>query len=767
MDNSPWEAEVEEYHQQSQKSQGINFLDEDDAFVCANCGKNDEWYADASGMKCCSNCHTESQMMTAESAEFDQEAIYGLAGRTKQGNMLTRTVSKKRSASAADDSSQKDRKKRTFEQYDKSVPFPDLPTCLNGMQKVMKHCIVCLCDLAGLNDTEQRNAVMETVRTLWMSYLKAWADGAEFYGKMHPEIRFSMRDCFLTTTHRTLILRHLSYKLGNEVRAEVDAESSDSDNDSEDDQWRNIPPEVLPHLSKGYMKVVDRSIKQYHLLSSLMMAYWDRGDRGRLECALVLKPSMRLIVCLLWMATSRAGVTAEQVLNWIANGAIPLQNAFRHCFNEEDRIALKLVAGAFCLKTLPSAHEIESLACKIAVACSFTSFSPPQEKSKQDESPGGEKAELKQTKRKRKRTRLEARPDFCFVTPESVPLMTARLIRDLGFGKRVFDYALALMGFETTAPPQSWLPAPLEQARPENLWSQAHVLAVIVVACKMVPGWETRPYPTDRAGKTPLLSEDSGFAKTSERQKTLAPRDRFVPYNDQHIRFLENGPSLEGYVDFVEENIFTEEASDGPIFPEFTARLKADKPKTDAVEQDSHDDTTAAVLPNPILFGARNPNQPRKMWRKQKYHSWNLSLENSRAKWSDANALNEYVVYTDRQSHALVTQHIQEGHRNSSIRLTPEPFHPHYATLIEYMSYKTSVKPSKIHCVVSKLDEEVLEHAKKLERPGRRKKEKRPTTVKKETPIEDTSDASAAVPSPTGSPIQKRFRSEVGESVAV
>jgi hypothetical protein len=70
-----------------------------------------------------------------------------------------------------------------------------------------------------------------------------------------------------------------------------------------------------------------------------------------------------------------------------------------------------------------------------------------------------------------------------------------------------------------------------------------------------------------------------------------------------------------------------------------------------------------------------------------------MRLGKKRAKWADANGLGEYVIYTDPKSKRIPL---------------PEPFHPQYGLLIEYLSHRANVKPCAIHAVVAVLDREVM-----------------------------------------------------------
>jgi len=719
----------------------VDDRDEED-FCCVTCGGSDYYVADG-GALCCTSCFTQSQQMTQESTELDVEEVQALAARTSSGRVMANRAPRRKGASGETIQQQK----KPLEEYDTSRPFPNLITCLHGIQQVMKHCIDPLCDLVGLS--KEKKQVEETVQSLWMSYLRAWTDGAEFYGKLHPEIRFSLRDNFLPPQYRAKVMKHLSHKAAEVVRIELDAVDDDeekkddasiageklsvSGSDTSSDEDEESDDQMYSSLTKDHRGTIRYFSASYHKHKSLIWMYWNRGKRGRLETALITPLSMKFVACLLWLAVSRAGVTLNHILTWIANGALPLQNAFKHCLSEEEQQALMHVASFFRLSLLPPLDQMERFTDKLVVACGLKSFShlhgipaalPAAESS------GADKPESVESGGKEKPTSIEIRErsDFSYVTPRSVPLLTARLINDLGFGQVVLDRSFALMGILKQAPSNLWLPAPLHGALPKNLGTTAQVLAVIAVACRMTPGWETWVYPDPSApsdnnakAKDDILGsrEEHRLAK---RRRMESESSRFVPYNEENFRLMRNGPFVEGYLDFLEDNVLDEKEA---IFPRFRATLESTNGKEASYATTPENE--GMVQKQQLLKESRDPfNGAKPIRRRQKMHDWKLRIKRKRARWADANGLGEYVIYEDPLTHAEDRNRIGKKKKIP----TPEPFHPQYGLLIEYMSYKTNVKPSKIHAAITVLDEEVL----RLVRPQEETKRK----YTRKAPVEKT-----------------------------
>lgn len=720
-------------------------------FCCINCGSTDYYVESVGGALCCTSCFTQSQQLTQENTELDIEEVQALAARTSSGRVF---ATKRRGRQGGGGQQEK----KPLDEFDTSVPFPNLVTCLHGIQQVMKHCTERLCDLIGLS--EETEDVKETVQKLWVSYLRAWTDGAEFYGKLHPEIRFSLRDCFLPQQYKTKIMKHLSHKAAQVVRAELDGASEEKkeesssaildtklparvDTDSESD-GSDVEDDTMDHvsLSKDHVKTIRHFEPTYHNPKSLMWMYWNKGKRGRLESALVTLPSMNFVACLLWLAVSRAGVTLNHVLTWIVNGALPLQNAFVHCLSNQEQEALTHVASFFRISKLPTIDEMETLTDKLVVACGLKSFAhlhgmphaalSAAARPNEPDAVASKDGETKEPSTIS--TEIRKRSDFSYVTPRSVPLLTARLVDDLGFGQDVLDRTLALMGILKHAPSNLWLPAPLQMALPKNLGTTAQVLAVIAVACRMTPGWETWIYPGPTAPRTETTTDVDIVASSQQvrvdrkRQRVESEARRFVPYNEDHLRLLRNGQTVEGYLDFLEGNVLDEKES---IFPNFRSTLDSSSSIVDGNDSDSTSfvpDREVVEKP-PVLKAPQNPLGPQRIWRRQKMHDWKLRVHRKRAQWADANGLGDYVIYNDPLSHAQDRKRV--GKKTIPI---PEPFHPQYGLLLEYMSFTTNVKPSKIHEAITVLDDEILSLVNPDENSmRRRKRRKQPPAPQQET----------------------------------
>jgi len=250
----------------------------------------------------------------------------------------------------------------------------------------------------------------------------------------------------------------------------------------------------------------------------------------------------------------------------------------------------------------------------------------------------------------------------------NVPLLAARMMQDFGFSQTISDYTMALMGVDnvsqgiadalgcegdtdnckkprissadlktTNGKSPKVLPPPLKCASPEKMYTPLHVAAVIVIGCKLCPGWESLRITNFHAGAN---------ARKSDATEHSPPA--FVPWNESQFQLLGNGPTLNHYLDFLDE----------------TANL--------------------------ILAGAANPNEPNHISHPSVFSS------SHHVRYLAANNIGRYTSYQCRPHNGVKVR----GHK---------PYHPHYCRLLEYICYIIEETNSeKLHNMVEEFEEELL-----------------------------------------------------------
>ena len=270
----PSQSQSQSQQQQQQQQQHV--------FACTNCGSTDFYYDAVAGRDVCQDCFTQqSQQQSQEAAEHQQqqhhpssqlldfEDVMELAAKTRGGTLITTTTTataatsrKKRKRSTTTTIGQQQQQtttKQPLEELDQSVPLPDLETCLEAFTHILKVCTRLLARRIGQQQQRRRlsttaaataveeeqqqqqqqqhlveTSLLQTVQQLWVAYLCAFGHGAEYYGRLCPEMRISLRDAFCAYSgrHRTMILAHLTYRAEQEIRREKEEEASDNNNSS-------------------------------------------------------------------------------------------------------------------------------------------------------------------------------------------------------------------------------------------------------------------------------------------------------------------------------------------------------------------------------------------------------------------------------------------------------------------------------------------------------------------------------------------------------
>ena len=157
---------------------------------------------------------------------FEYDEVQALVARGRGGQMMGVTY--------AGGKRERQRTRQPMDSYDVSRPLPSLEDCLQAYTAVIQGCLESASQILGLND-RQSDTVKNSVRHVWLAYLKSWQDGAEFYKKYHPEVRISLRDSFLhRPRHKSNMFRVLTNQAMERIKKERE-ENSDSESDSDAD----------------------------------------------------------------------------------------------------------------------------------------------------------------------------------------------------------------------------------------------------------------------------------------------------------------------------------------------------------------------------------------------------------------------------------------------------------------------------------------------------------------------------------------------------
>lgn len=672
-------------------------------FLCSNCGGR-ESYEDEGGVLCCTNCFTLSQDVAYEKeSTLNFDDIMAVAARTKGGQIMTTKKKKARGGPS------KRKPKQPLEELDTSEPLPDLKLCIHGFTATLKGGIESVSTIMRLSTSEQQ-ALMESVKSIWLTYLRAWRDGAEKYGAIYPEMRFSLRDSFLSENYKDAIIRVLSYKVAKTTDEELkkketdrgnnnendsinmtidDTNDSDTDNDaSEDDSTSALPikketrkkkdaisndNECRPEVrSAGDLQIpaqLTRGQKrQFETVGDFINGRNENRILGREAAALALHPGMEFASAIIWFVIARIGITPGQLCSWIANGSLPFLNAFERLLLEEDREGLKFVHKAFKMSEPPDPARIEKLAAFLAVACDMkASKDIPQHRVFMESiDPVEESGTAVRVQKVLDRIR--------FVPVDCVPLMVGQLVADLRLGQRVLDIALSLIGKQPINATE-WLPTPLERTHPGRISTPEHALAVIAVACKMCPGWESWSYV-----KVPPKKNRNGVKSEAHQ--------RFVPWNEEQFNLLDD-ENISDYLDFIEDIVIVKgDEDEHPSIKKIASLFEKDcegtVPEEDSTQAAQSSD--AEILKKPpkgevLLQGVSNDKHKELLNRHPKNYL-------------------PYLSYPDQETHTKIM--------GKELSLTAAPFHSYYTRLIEYMAYKIRVAPHRIHAFVTYIDEEIV-----------------------------------------------------------
>lgn len=671
--------------------------DDDDGLRCENCGATNCWIRDAgTDILTCQECYTQSQSQSQRMVEDEADA-FGSGNLAKSVLKVTNSTVKSSTRS------------KTNEDLDESISLPTTLECCEAFQRLLQLAAEDAIVLAGICDIENKSEMSQaktlmisTVEKIWFSYLQSWNESAALCSKAFPEVRFSFRDEFLSKPYRSLVKNYL---IAAGEKDHKTAFSSQEDKQNEQSKSRKRQKRTHEHFSPMNQQSIDRGLPNkdqvYYRPSTKsikeMLKYTCQGSETKVPqyfAALGLKPDSTLLTSIIYLALMmlKTGVASHHLHLWASDGT------FKYTLNGFDYIPSELkgrlfpVRSNFKLHFAPSPAMLDYTADMLFIACDPLQIMSPFLNDEE-----------------REHFSRQSIDDLSRTLPfklfqDNLPMLTYRLVLDLGVSRRVFELAMALMGLSpgNTVEKESstsrtkmkkeraLLPSSLDGALPKNLISVLHVMSVVVVACRMCDGWEDWSV---------MLS-----MKVAEKdnQNVL----RFIPWNDENGCFVGNGKMLNDYYDFVDD-IYGSDMKDQESYINFFPTLKGNLKNCDGDDYDVKGLDAQVVLPSTTIAGARNPNMAPTAVNRKNANFWRMMRYRHRAAiCAEANGIGKYVFYKDKEHEANLRSTIFRPRKD--LKQTPAPFHPHYALLIEYAADKLGAEPNELHSLVASLDQELF-----------------------------------------------------------
>ena len=687
--------------------------------ICPNCSGTDFYSDPISGTLTCSSCFTQSQSATQE--EFDYDDKVGLIA--KAGAKHRRVNPNATSAAARGENGHKGgRVARPLMEYDRSKTLPDANSCCLAFQWLLWDASKCVAKLAGIqedsdfsingyhdyhDDVSNRppSILEKTVEKIWFVYLQNWMKSTQAFSAVYPEMRVSFRDYFLDVKRKVCVMRHLSITIGKKIEEDIlkemqkkSEEKSVQGNEKDDDSISSMETGVSS--SRGEVqrnnenhKDGDQSAttsirtrksirpqilsvtKLSNALKPLHPAQHPNGIYNIHPHHAVLRtpPSMTLILSILQLALAhlQTGVAPHHLTTWAANGQLP------HVMNGYSMLPtilknnVQMAKSFFTRSYIPPAAVVEDLTYMLAAATSWF-----------DAFPANDGPENGYTSLQMSRPLSDERQSRTSL--HNVTLLTAGIIQDLGFDQEVLDISLALMGVrtenrgicdnhtessnstieQTERIGRNRLPPPLQCAHFKTLYTPLQIAAVIIVAGKLTPGWETWQFTNLHKG-----------ADMSSTDVTQQPTPAYVPWNEAQIHLLGNGRTCDHYLNFLESTALSgvEPTEDVAQFFQHFERGMATQLSVNASTPSSKSHVPprrSRVLPNTSLSGASNPIEPVP----------NASSELSYGQYRMANNFGRYTAY--QFEHKYISKRIMG--RGVKVKARGhKPYHPHYCRLVE------------------------------------------------------------------------------------
>ncbi len=540
--------------------------------ICPNCTGTTFYDDPITNIPTCASCFTQSQTATQE--EFGEDDAFALTG----GNMHRSSSASVRSGGT--NKGKGGKRRRPLSEYDRSKKLPDEEDCCDAFEWLLNDAVKCVAKLIELDEEQlQIESLEQTVREIWTRYKHKWREATDVYSKKYPECRFAFRDFFLHNTRKSHVMRHLSISVGKRVEEEMIHEMQMKYHDMDDDEFFRAnsanmsPPETSARGGGGggggkpnsvistsekhsgtssrsptkppKKKKMRRTILAVgDLTNHAFPPAWKRIVRypnGMYEmhpyrAVVKIYPSLDLILSILQLALThfKLGIAPYHLTTFVANGILPhALNGFA-LMKSHMQGRVEMVKGFFMRSFVPPADVIQDLADLLATAIDWYGS---------DEDSDG--------------LRLKIDPEECLY---NVKLLADRMVQYLGFDMQVLTNALALMGDSSSQNAVgSHFPARLNYA--DKLYTPLHVAALIVVACKFCPDWETWNVIN-------ICSRS--------KNKSIA----VVPWNESQFQSLERGHQIDHYLDFLENTAFSAIDAPSQHVSDFFQSLEEDMPTT-------------------------------------------------------------------------------------------------------------------------------------------------------------------------------------------
>ena len=488
--------------------------------------------------------------------------------------MHHRSTSSLRSGGTHQGKNKGGKRRRPLSEYDSSKKLPDEEDCCDAFEWLLNDAVKCVAKLIPLDDDDNEEQPLEleslqqTVREIWTRYKHKWSEAANVFSKKYPECRFVFRDFFLHNTRKAHVMRHLSISVGKRVEEEMIQEMQLKYHDMDDDAFYRAsmaPPETTTtttavSASEKHSETNSRSTTTKRPKKKMRRTILTVGDltnhafppawkrmvrypngiyeQHPYQAVVRISPSLDLLLSILQLALThfKLGIAPYHLTSFVANGLLPHALNGYALLTPNMQVRVEMVKGFFVRSFVPPADVIQDLSDLLATAIDWYGS---------DELADG--------------LRLKINPEECLY---NVKLLADRMVQEVGLDKQVLTNALALMGDSSSLDAVgNHFPKRLNFA--DKLYTPLHVAALIAVACKFCPDWESW-----------------NIINMSSHSKNTSNTDANVPWGESQFQSLKNGPEIDHYLDFLGNTAFS--ANDAPShhMSNFFQGLEGDMPTT-------------------------------------------------------------------------------------------------------------------------------------------------------------------------------------------
>ncbi len=668
--------------------------------VCSNCGSTN--FYKMNGLSYCNDCFTQSQMTQCnEELEYDDLKDLGY------GNYINNKARKSYRVNV-----RSNQLNSMVDKYGTSESLPTCDTCCELLQTVLIEACQCISNTIATDIPLQH--LHQRCKELWFSYLHSWQDAALSLQPLYPELRLSFRDFFLPTKVQLMLRRFISYEKATQTNNNKSTNNifDDDDDVSKKSTWnKNTNSNAGDSSSSTSRKTTNtkeeekkkktrtvlrkRNLHTYlHTFLGKEGLYLSRQNPKKWKskmAILAISPSISFVCgTIIGLAIRTYGYDFIHLLAWAKRGIYPyllnpLWNKQKKKNNDDDNdddddekeeeedFCPKVLVDFFQPSYLPTprylAHQSHQL-CK-ALGWNYN-----------------DKFEL------------------------NVPLFLGHIVNDLQMPQSTYDIALSLLNITpctttTKDEDKKWLPAPIidcftttikndEQQKLQYYLSPTHIIAYLVVAIRMTPGWQNWKLH---------LKQDIVHGNETNQQ------ERWIPWSDDQLNIVGNGPMFYDYVDFfhtiIPSNSFFKDKRNH--HESFLCNFKQYDTEFQTTNTSISDIT---VRPNLILACATNPNVPDQYYRKKKGKD-----DHSTLCYIRANGIGDcYIFYKDSASR--VEKNVGPKTKESKLKRDSdkynknagkEPYHPHYGFLIEFFSILIDIEPHELQIHVRTIDRHLYE----------------------------------------------------------